>query len=322
MFAQSFDLTHVIPFAVFGAFSVIIWVMADFVWKKRNQAEDRLARLDSSGMPGEEEGSLTKVSSAVSGLVEKASPQLAKPLQATNEKEANNQKMRLSHAGFRSDVAVPAFLSLKVICLVIGFLLGGGVVMATMGMTKAALMRIVLVVGCSFFLPDIILFFLTRRRKQAIFLSLPDAIDLMVVCVEAGLGLDQAMRKVASELGKAYPIIAREFETANMQLQMGLNRVEVLRDLGHRNGEDELRGLASVLIHASKFGTGVGTALRAHSDAMRTRRRQMAEEKAAKSAVKLIFPLVLFIFPGIFVVLVGPAAISIIRNLLPALSSG
>ncbi|MCH5373303.1 MAG: type II secretion system F family protein, partial [Planctomycetes bacterium] len=131
-----------------------------------------------------------------------------------------------------------------------------------------------------------------------------------------GLALDQAMRKVAEEMVKSHRVVAYEFGVANMQLQMGISRIQVLRELAQRNGEEDLQALASVLIHASRFGSGVGQALRIQSDTMRVRRRQIAEEKAAKSAVKLIFPLVLFIFPGIFVVLAGPAAISIVRNLL------
>jgi len=170
------------------------------------------------------------------------------------------------------------------------------------------------------FLPDIVLYWLTRRRHEQIFFGFPDAIDLMVVCIEAGLGLDQAMRRVAEEMHKSYPAVAHEFELSNLHLQMGIPRIQVFRDLGERNGGEDLRSLASVLIHASRFGTGIGQALRTHGEHMRIRRRQMAEERAAKSAVKLIFPLVLFIFPAIFVVLVGPAAINIIRVLLPTMT--
>ena len=141
----------------------------------------------------------------------------------------------------------------------------------------------------------------------------------MVVCVEAGLGLDQAMRKVAVELFRAHPLIASEFNICNQHLQMGKRRETVLRELGDRNGVDDLKTLSSIMIQVDKFGTSIGTALRTQSDAMRVRRRQIAEEKAAKTAVKLIFPLVIFIFPGIFVVLVGPAAITMVNEMLPAL---
>jgi tight adherence protein C len=168
-----------------------------------------------------------------------------------------------------------------------------------------------------FYLPGIVVWFIGRSRKEGIFLGLPDALDLMVVCVEAGLGLDQAMRKVAEEMIKSFPIIAEEFGLANFQLQMGRPRHEVLHDLGLRSGVSDLRALAAVIIQADKFGSSVAHALRVQSDSMRVRRRQLAEEKAAKTAVKLIFPLVLFIFPGIFVVLVGPAAVTMCQNFFP-----
>ena len=140
----------------------------------------------------------------------------------------------------------------------------------------------------------------------------------MVVCVEAGLGLDQAMRRVADELEGTHPVIAGEFKICNKQLQMGSTREQVLTELGARNDVDDLKTLSSIMIQVDRFGTSVGKALRTQSETMRTRRQQIAEEKAAKTAVKLIFPLVLFIFPGIFVVLVGPAAITMVNEMLPA----
>jgi tight adherence protein C len=176
-----------------------------------------------------------------------------------------------------------------------------------------------IVTGLFMFLPELAVGFIAKSRKEKVFLGLPDALDLMVVCVEAGLGLDQAMRKVAEELSNAHPVIAEEFNICNRQLQMGRKREEVLQDLGDRNGVDDLKTLSSIMIQVDRFGTSIGTALRTQSDTMRVRRRQLAEEKAAKTAVKLIFPLVLFIFPGIFVVLVGPAAITMVNEMLPAL---
>ncbi|MDA9858850.1 type II secretion system F family protein, partial [Rubripirellula sp.] len=167
-----------------------------------------------------------------------------------------------------------------------------------------------------FAIPKLLLEHLAKRRKEKVFLGLPDALDLMVVCVEAGLGIDQALRKVAEEMLKSHREIGEEFGIANQQLQFGRTRAEVLQALGYRSGVDDLKQLASILIQADKFGSSVATALRVQSDSMRTKRRQIAEEKAAKTAVKMIFPLVLFIFPGIFVVLVGPAGINMYRNML------
>src|SRR5689334_22631546 len=138
----------------------------------------------------------------------------------------------------------------------------------------------------------------------------------MVVCVESGLGLDAAMRKVCDEMKDHAKVMTEEIGLANFQLQIGRPKREVLHDLGVRTGVDDVKSLAAILIQADRFGSSVAQALRVQSDSMRTRRRQLAEEKAAKTAVHMIFPLVLFIFPGIFVVLVGPAAISIMNQLL------
>ncbi len=188
------------------------------------------------------------------------------------------------------------------------------------GFTTTALIRTFIVGATGFYLPILGLAFLGKRRKEQIFLGLPDALDLMVVCVEAGLGLDQAMRRVATEMKKSYRIIAEEFGMCNLHLQMGRGRNQVLTELGARTGVDDLRALASILIQADKFGSSIANALRVQSDSMRVRRQQLAEEKAAKTAVKLIFPLVLFIFPGIFVVLVGPAGIQMAREMFPAMA--
>jgi tight adherence protein C len=314
------DLVRLAPFAVFFAVAVTIWFVAGALCNRQNKAEARLERLrETSGGAGGGQRGLNVVSGVFSEWLAKASPQLARPLQPKDDQQAGQLQQRLSHAGFRAERAPAVFLTLKVLCALAGLLLVGGPLLLAMGASSAMLLRVAAVSGSLFFLPDMVLYFLTSRRKQAIFLSLPDAIDLMVVCVEAGLGLDQALRKIAEEMRLIYPILAAEFNTTNLQLQMGTPRVHALRELGQRNGEDDLRGLAAVLVQSSKFGSGVGHALRIHSDSMRTRRRQLAEEKATKTAVKLIFPLVLFIFPAIFVVLVGPAAISIVRTLMPAL---
>ena len=172
-----------------------------------------------------------------------------------------------------------------------------------------------------FYLPDMVVWFIARSRKKSIFLGLPDALDLMVVCVEAGLGLDQAMRKVSEEMKtQLADHLPRNSACAISNCRWAARKAEVLHELGARTGVDDLRSLAAILIQADKFGSSIAQALRVQSDSMRTRRRQLAEEKAAKTAVKLIFPLVIFIFPGIFVVLVGPAAITMVREMFPAMN--
>ena len=167
-----------------------------------------------------------------------------------------------------------------------------------------------------FYLPGLVVGSWKKKRFESIFLGLPDALDLMVVCVEAGLGLDAAMRRVATKLATSCPVLCEEFAISNFQLQMGRPRKDVLRDLGLRTGVDDMPSLAAVIIQAEKFGASIGSALRVQSDAMRLRRRQYAEERAAKTAVKIMIPLVLFIFPGVFVILVGPAGIQIANTLM------
>jgi tight adherence protein C len=198
----------------------------------------------------------------------------------------------------------------------VGLFIGGVFGMISDGLTQGLLMKAAGGIVVGFMLPKVLLAQLAKGRREKVFLGLPDALDLMVVCVEAGLGMDQALRKVADEMLKSHKEIGEEFSIANQQLQFGRTRAEVLQALGFRSGVDDLKQLASILIQADKFGSSVATALRVQSDSMRTKRRQIAEEKAAKTAVKMIFPLVLFIFPGIFVVLVGPAGINMYRKLL------
>ena len=315
-----FDYEFLTPIALFGMVFALAWWVLDRIASGRPRALERLAELRE---PERQQRRLAlKKNDAVSKVLEVATPALAKPLQPKSEEELSKLKLKLANAGFRGEMANSIFLGLKFSGLMLGLFLGGGLTLALGGMNQKALMTTVLAAGGLFYLPDIVVSMLARHRQQAIFLSLPDALDLMVVCVEAGLGLDQAMRKVAEEMKKAHPILAGEFALANFQLQMGRPRAEVLHELGVRTGVAELRSLASVLIQADKFGSSVAQALRVQSDSMRTRRRQLAEEKAAKTAVQLIFPLVLFIFPGIFVVLVGPAAITMIREMFPKMAGG
>jgi tight adherence protein C len=312
------DMALLVPLAAFGAIAAVAWLVMERFLGSADRAYERLEEIRDPRKQRRGENPGAK-GGAMSRVLERASPTLGKALAPKKEKDVKSLKSRLSYAGFRSEAATSMFLMLKLIGLVGGGALGGGMLLFTSVISMMTLLKVVMLAGGLFFLPDIVVWFLGKQRKQAIFLGLPDALDLMVVCVEAGLGLDQAMRKVAEEMKKSYRVIAEEFGLCNMQLQMGRNRTEVLQDLGARNGVDDLRSLASIIIQADKFGSSIAQALRVQSDAMRTRRRQIAEEKAAKTAVKLIFPLVIFIFPGIFVVLVGPAAITMIREMFPAM---
>ena len=321
MFADLIEIETLIPLALFGAFAAVAWWVLNSVAAGKPRAIERLDELrDPSSRKTKKDDLAVRKTDTVTRVLEKASPALAKPLQPKSELELSKLKTKLANAGFRSESAGSVFLGFKFVGLLVGLLVGGSVIVTFMGMQQNSLVSTIAVAGLMFYMPDIVVAVLGRNRKQAIFLGLPDALDLMVVCVEAGLALDQAMRKVSEEMKKSYRILAEEFAMSNFQLQMGRTRSEVLHELGLRTGVSDLRSLAGVLIQADKFGSSIAQALRVQSDSMRTRRRQMAEEKAAKTAVKLIFPLVLFIFPGIFVVLVGPAAITMVRQMFPMMS--
>jgi tight adherence protein C len=309
--------------AIFAGVACGAWLFLDIFSPKNGRAESRLddfrdpSRRRGDGRDGAR-GS--RGGGGIARFLAKATPSMAKPLQPKSAEDAGKLRTKLNYAGFRRESAASIFLGLKTICLLIGFFVGGGTLYFTKGATTETMMYTVACAGVAFYLPEMVLWFFKRSRQDNIFFGLPDALDLMVVCVEAGLGLDQAMRKVSEEMKKTYKVIAEEFGLCNLQLQMGRARNEVLHDLGARTGVDDLKALAAILIQADKFGSSVAQALRVQSDSMRTRRRQMAEEKAAKTAVKLIFPLVIFIFPAIFIVLVGPAAITMVNEMFPAMA--
>jgi tight adherence protein C len=308
------------PIAIFFAIAAgVWWLFSTFSSTTEPNVENRLEELRN---PRNRTVASTvvndkakKKSEALTAVLERATQPLASTVSGT-EAQMGALRERLVHAGFRREQAPVAFKGGQLILGGIGLFFGGIVGIFTDGMTMQLAMKAFIGGGIGFYLPEIALWWMGKTRKEAIFLGMPDALDLMVVCVEAGLGLDQAMRKVGEELVKSHKVMADEFIVANQQLQFGRARSEVLQALGYRSGVDDLKQLASILIQADKFGSSVGQALRVQSDAMRVKRRQIAEEKAAKTAVKMIFPLVLFIFPGIFVVLVGPAAINMYRNLL------
>ncbi|WP_437194415.1 type II secretion system F family protein [Planctomicrobium sp. SH527] len=305
-------LTLIAPFAAFGAVCAGVWGIAQAFGSKENRASERLDVLKDplrrNQDPGKEAG--------ISSVFNKAAPTLSKALVPKTELETSALRVKLANAGFGGPTDMVSFLAFKVVAMIVGGILTATGSLMTLGFTTDSLIATCFGAGMGMFLPDLLLSFLASSRKQKIFLSLPDALDLMVVCVEAGLGLDAAMRRVAEELNGTAKELCGEINHANFQLQMGRPRREVLHDLGVRTGVDDVKSLAAILIQADKFGSSIATALRVQSDSMRVKRSQLAEEKAAMTAVKMIFPLVLFIFPGIFVVLVGPAAIMMIRQLL------
>ncbi|HYH66216.1 MAG TPA: type II secretion system F family protein [Urbifossiella sp.] len=310
-----FTAEELAPVFVFAAIVAgTFWVLSA-ISSRNSHAEERLERIGRPKSLLDIDVNGPESRQRFAGLRDMFS-NLGGSMESQSELEKNTLRVKLANAGFRSEQAASVYLGLRVVCLV-GFLLPAlFFFLLKDGFTLKSMEWTVFLGGMGFYLPKATLWYMVSTRQKEIFLTLPDALDLLVVCVESGLGLDAALRKVTEEMKGHAKILCEEFQLANLQLQMGRPRREVLHDLGVRTGVDDVRSLAAILIQADRFGSSIAQALRVQSDSMRVRRRQLAEEKAAKTAVQLIFPLVLFIFPAIFVVLVGPAAIQISRNLL------
>ena len=226
--------------------------------------------------------------------------------------ELGKLRLRLVQAGYRRGDALPIFLGIRIAFAVVCFILLSTPIVMRPDMFLA-------LVGAAFgyIIPGMVLARMATRRQHRIRMSLADALDLLVVSVEAGLGLDQALSRVAQELAFAYPDLSSELRLVNLELLAGTARPDALRNLADRTGVDDLRSLVAMLVQTDKFGTSVANSLRVFSETLRTKRRQRAEEAAAKTGVKMVFPLVLCIFPAIWIVTIGPAAIRFIRVLGP-----
>jgi len=231
-------------------------------------------------------------------------------------------RMRFMHAGYRAkSVPMVYFAAKTVLALAFPavFLLYAGIGRLELG-THAALATVLGLSACGYYLPNMVLSRQIRMRQRELFESFPDAIDLMTVCIEAGLGLDAAMVRVGEEMRLRSQTLADELHLVNLELRAGRTREQALRNLALRTGVEEIEALVSMLVQADRFGTSVAASLRVHSDTLRMARRLKAEEAAAKIALKLLFPLIFFIFPSLLLVLMGPAFINIYRVLLPALA--
>jgi tight adherence protein C len=227
-------------------------------------------------------------------------------------RELGNLRLRLVQAGYRRDEALTIFFGIRV-----AFALGLFALLASGLIVKTSMILALGGLGLGYILPGMVLARMAKRRAHRIRLSLADMLDLMVVSVEAGLGLDQALSRVGTELAFAYPELADELRLINLELRAGKPRPEALRNLADRTGVDDLSSIVTMLIQTDKFGTSIAQSLRVASETLRTKRRQRAEEAAAKTGVKMVFPLVLCIFPSIWVVTIGPAAIRFITVLFP-----
>jgi tight adherence protein C len=261
------------------------------------------------------------IGQSVKGTLYSLLTRLGEANRPSDETEVSVIRGELVSAGYRHAQAPVIFMGAKffsgILALAISILLPGKLLgFPTM---TAQLVIYVLAASAGYFLPMLWLRHAISRRKEKILNAFPDALDLMVVCVEAGLGLDAAIGRVSSEIRFAHPELAEEFHLVSLELRTGQSRSEALKNLSRRVDLEEVGSLVALLLQTDKFGTSVGQALRVHSDSMRINRQLRAEELAAKLPVKLLFPLVFFIFPSLFVVIIGPGAIKIARVLLPVL---
>jgi tight adherence protein C len=289
-------------FAVFTFFVIfLLFVSGGLLLFYR---EAMLQRINAVVTPTEKRGNLTSViqqtAVALGGAVERFERLLPR-----SQAEASVAQQRLIRAGYRRDSAVNNFYGAKVVVpLVLG------VLVTVSGIARSNPFIIYLaVLGFGFLVPDFWLGRQISKRQAAIRRGLPDVLDLLVICIEAGQSLDQATFRTADELHLAWPAITDELGVVVLEQRAGRPRTEAWRNFAERTGVDSVRNLVSVLIQSEQFGTSAAKTLRIHSDTLRTQRRQKVEEQAAKTTVKLVFPLVFFIFPSLFLVALGPAVI-------------
>jgi tight adherence protein C len=232
----------------------------------------------------------------------------------TQELERSKVIAKLSYAGFRGPSALQIFYSIKALLAIVLPAIALGVMhFFTDLATNLVLLYALGAAAVGLIGPSFVLDKLVAARMKKLRNGFPDALDLLVVCVESGLGLTQALQRVADELGVSHPELALELAVVNAEIRAGVDRVVALKNLGGRTGLDDIKGLVSLLVQTLKFGTGVADALRVYSEEFRDKRMQRAEEQAAKMGTKMIFPLVLFLFPGFFVIAVGPAVIRLVK---------
>ncbi len=234
---------------------------------------------------------------------------------AANYENVSALRLRLIQAGYPNPSAVPLYLGSRIFLpVVLGlttmllvFGTGYGIVMASLITVWA--------IGFGYIAPTFHVKMRRTKRMKEMQKALPDALDMLVVCVEAGLGLNQALVRVSEEIERISRVLSEQLSLVNLEIRAGTPREEALRNLGERTGLDDIKSLVAMLIQTDRFGTSIATALRVQADTLRTKRRQRAEEAAAKTTIKLVFPLVIFIFPAMFVVILGPALIQIMQAL-------
>jgi tight adherence protein C len=273
----------------------------------------RLARIAGIAAPLQEEA---KFADRQKERVRDTLANVGKMLPAVSTEKASRTQLLMIRAGYRSPEGLLAMRGIKLIFPIAAL---AGVYLTGMYRANPFLVP-VMALGLGYLLPDMWLTWRVKSRQHKLRRALPDALDLLVICVEAGLGLDQALMKVSQDMRISHPELSEELQLVNMEMRIGKTRIDALRELARRTGLDDIKALVAMLIQTERFGTSIAQSLRVYSDDMRLKRRQRAEEMSAKTSVKMVPALVFFIFPALMVVILGPAIITLIRQLLPSLA--
>lgn len=302
---------------LFLAVTGLAWA-AMFWINRRESVNQRLEQLVSP--TGMEEKSLTAGSEWQAKVMKVVGPmaKLSKPAEGW---EHSAMRVRFMQAGLRETSWPAIYFACKTVLAMLlpgMFVIYQGLSAAQLALTTNVLVLLVLA-AIGYYLPNVLLVNAIQRRQRELEDAMPDALDLMMVCVEAGLGLDAAMNRAASEIGLRSEALSEELNLVALELRMGVKRENALRNLALRTGVEDISAFVAMLVQADRFGTNVADALRIQAETMRTHRRLRAEERAAKIPLKLLFPLIFFIFPSLMLVLMGPAMISIYRVLLPTM---
>ena len=299
------DLT-IFSGCLFGGVATLTWGLSALLLRDRS---DKLReRLRGSEWDPQSRFGKQKLNT----LVQRVGQTAAAPFMPKDKEKMSKLRRHLGYAGIYSPLAINLISGFKLILLLGGMLAGyfAGVILGNtlIGLSFGGL--------AGYLMPAVWIKLKIKEQQKALQRGLPDALDLFVVCIEAGLTVDAAMQRIGNELVLAHPRLARELEITHMETRVGVARPEALRNLGQRTGSPALQALAAMLIQAERFGTSISAALRIHADTLRTQRQTAAEEMAAKASVKLSFPIVLFIFPAVIIVLAGPAAIQLFKSAL------
>jgi tight adherence protein C len=316
------DLPLIIALSTFLAI-VLASSAVFFYFNSKEAVQAWRRRADSlNAAPGSEMDAgtfLNQVSAQLQSLLE----WFSKFNQPSNMEEVRATRRKLINAGYRTGKASALFLGAKLLLAVVTVCLLALIPAKLLGFPSVSQLTFfyVLAAACGYYAPVLWLRRAIAQRKDALQRAIPDALDLMVVCVEAGLGLDQAIGRVGEEVKRTHPELSDELNLLALEMRSGAARQEALRNLAHRTDLEEVSSLVALLVQTDRFGTSIGQALRVHADSMRTTRRLKAEELAAKLPVKLLLPLIFFIFPSMFIVVIGPACIKMVRVLFPAMSA-